>query len=77
MPDRKYTLDEIDRMRKALNRKWGRQHQGIPYYHQEMHSEIETELRTLIMNGSAPEEIEQFALTCEERGPWVRGGLSV
>ncbi len=64
MPDRKYSVAEIDRMRKVL---WKRVSNSIftnpnydPY---KLGHSIEDELRTYMLNGTDPDELESSERT--------------
>ena len=54
---RKYSVGEIDRMRKALERICIRP--MVPYNPVEKQREIEEHLRTYMLNGTDPEELEE------------------
>jgi hypothetical protein len=56
---RKYSLDEIDRMRDAL-RKALRYQQTTAYREGELFDHAESQLRTCMMNGTDPEELEAY-----------------
>jgi hypothetical protein len=57
---RKYSFEEIDRMRDALA--WILEYRYTP------HTRIEDYLRTYMMNGTDPEELEEEARKAKERG---------
>lgn len=58
MPDRKYTVQEINRMRGAI---WWLCETGWPYRQAERDADVENRLRTYMQNGTEPEELEQMA----------------
>jgi len=57
MGERKYSVPEIDRMRASLDKRWRAHHCGI-LQRGEWHREVEDELRTYMLNGTDPEELE-------------------
>jgi len=66
----KYSIDDIDRMRRALERRWTANDThwstpfsgvGSPHYGHELEKKIELQLRTIMQNGSTVEEAEAAA----------------
>ncbi len=66
---RAYTVDEIDRMRRAVRFRWlygmkeservpGRQLMSVVYTGNECSKAVEEELRTYMLAGISPEELE-------------------
>lgn len=66
---RKYTVAEIDRMRRAIE--WSYP-SGVTYYQAERSAEIEDRLRTYMVNGTDPSELEQAM-----REIWKRESMSI
>ncbi len=58
MSDRKYTVDELDRMRRAIERCYP---SGVPYMAAQRAAEVEDRLRTHMQNGTEPKELEEAA----------------
>lgn len=58
MAERKYSVAEIDRMRRALE--WAYP-TGVSYYAEQRGAEIENRLRTYMQNGTEPSELEEVA----------------
>ncbi len=58
---RKYTVAEIDRMRRAISQRENLSMQGQSFYPNERHAKIEDMLRTYMANGTEPEELERAA----------------
>ncbi len=56
MSERKYSVSEIERMRDAL--RWILIQPGVTYYEDQKAAEIEEQLRTYMLAGTAPEELE-------------------
>ena len=54
---RTYTMGDIDRMRKAID--WNIIPEGQPYYPAEKNAQVEDRLRTYMLAGVSPEEVEQ------------------
>lgn len=54
MPERKYSVSEIDYMRTILGLSYPR---GVPYFEKERSAEIENRLRTHMQNGTTPDEL--------------------
>lgn len=52
----KYSVDEIDRMREAIRRSYPL---GVAYYKKERDADIENRLRTYMLNGTTPGELEE------------------
>ena len=69
MPERRYTVSEIARMRRAVEQIWlfggpvqiGGQGISRSYMTAEKETAVEERLRTYMMNGTAPEELEREA----------------
>ncbi len=59
MTARKYSLDEIDKMRGALRTLCI--HLEVPYLPKEKNAEIEDQLRTYMLNGTDPDELKEHA----------------
>jgi hypothetical protein len=57
MPDRKYSIQEIDRMRQCIRYSYP---SGVPYYEHERAADIENRLRTYMLNGTDPKELEEL-----------------
>lgn len=55
---KRYTLDEIDRMRAAVGNMFP---MGVPYRQSERTVEIEARLRTYMANGTDPDELAAWA----------------
>lgn len=53
---RAYTVDEVDRMRKAIS--WSYP-DGVSYYPAERAADIENRIRTYMAAGVSPEELER------------------
>jgi hypothetical protein len=58
MAERRYTVAEIDRMRSALRLIIIRPNTN--YYPDEMERKIEDQLRTYMLNGTDPEELDRL-----------------
>lgn len=58
MPDRKYSVSEIDRMRRAIF-----EMRLLPYGGDSIQQIIEERLRTYMLNGTDPEELEAEAMS--------------
>lgn len=56
--ERKYTVAEIDRMRKAIE--WSYPC-GVSFQRSERDADVENRLRTYMQNGTDPEELEAIA----------------
>lgn len=56
MAERKYSVAEIDRMRRSI--RWSYP-TGISCYEHERAADIENRLRTYMQNGTDPEELEK------------------
>lgn len=56
MPERKYSVAEIDRLRDAI--RWSYP-SGVPFYEKDRNADIEDRLRTYMLNGTDPAELEQ------------------
>ena len=63
----KYSIDEIDRLRKALHTYLVT---GLFYYTNEMEQTVELQLRTHMLNGTTPEDMEEKAK--EKHNAWLR-----
>lgn len=73
-PQRKYSIDEIDRMRFAV----GRLHfSSGPYNPRNEAARLEDLLRTYMTNGTAPEELEAAAKKSWDDNPPIRLGTTV
>lgn len=57
MAERKYSVAEIDRMRRAIECSYP----GGAYYAEQRSAEIENRLRTYMQNGTEPSELEEVA----------------
>ena len=60
MPERKYSVSEIDQMRgfiEALTLEY-----GVGYQREQLEAQVEDRLRTYMLNGTEPVELEQAAL---------------
>ena len=57
MAERKYSIGEIDRMRKAIEWCYPT---GVPYLAAERAADVENRLRTYMQNGTDPEELEKM-----------------
>lgn len=53
---RKYSISEIDRMRRAIRYSYP---SGVCYIQHERDADIENRLRTYMQNGTEPEELEK------------------
>lgn len=68
MSERKYSISEIDLMRKYIGCSYPA---GVNYLPHERTAEIEQRLRTYMQNGTTPEELEKHAQDCmEEDRKW-------
>jgi len=54
---KKYSISDIDRMRNAL--RYLKIENMVPYYEEELAAAVEDQLRTHMMNGTDPHELEQ------------------
>jgi hypothetical protein len=59
MTERKYSVSEIDKMRQAVDVLLTRN--GVPFRKADRVVEIEQRLRTYMMNGTDPKELEEKA----------------
>lgn len=59
MVERKYTTHEIDSMRDSISKSYP---PGVQFYANERTADIENRLRTHMMNGTDPKELEQAML---------------
>lgn len=55
---RKYTVEEIDQMRKSIE--WSYP-SGVSYYPEQRAAEVESKLRTYMQNDTSPEELAEMA----------------
>lgn len=72
MTDRKYSVNEIDRMRRAIHQRACQP--GQSFSPQERNAMIEGMLRTYMQNGTDPQELEQEA--AEEAAHWQQFHLA-
>lgn len=57
MAERKYSVGEIDHMRRCIRFSYP---SGVSYYEQERAAEIENRLRTYMQNGTDPRELDEM-----------------
>lgn len=57
MSEKKYSVSEIDRMRRAVDKSYP---YGVPCLPSERDAQTENKLRTFMQNGTTPEELEEY-----------------